>query len=311
MGIALLLIVACSPKDEEYYFKNLDIAVDKASSCDQALIKAATINDEKTLLKLKEDQECQAAFNALRKQSQLERDRERAEEERQRAIEQAAREQEISDLKKSISQSLSGKNWQEVIAEYFKQDECQKLFLDRDNYHCVAWKSLYEHALIEGKEQLSQESFADLNRKESIYCGLDKRRGSACDVWQQAREARVYQDLAGLDILALEALKEEYCSAKGEYQICAVWKERWQEQNKHVVDRLMKDDALFMERYNHCTTLVEEIRHSGKSWGERNRLEREIVNHYPCVQAAEAYRKRGLSRANFSTPVVLEKNVSK
>ncbi|WP_133243536.1 hypothetical protein [Ignatzschineria cameli] len=111
MGIALLLIVACSPKDEEYYFKNLDIAADKASSCDQALIKAATINDEKTLLKLKEDQECQAAFNALRKQSQLERDRERAEEERQRAIEQAAREQEISDLKKSISQSLSGKNW--------------------------------------------------------------------------------------------------------------------------------------------------------------------------------------------------------
>lgn len=157
MGIALLLIVACSPKDEEYYFKNLDIAVDKASSCDQALIKAATINDEKTLLKL----------------------------------------------------------------------------------------------------------------------------------------------------------KEEYCSAKGEYQICAVWKERWQKQNKRVVDRLMKDEALFMGRYNHCTTLVEEIRHSGKSWGERNSLEREIVNHYPCVQAAEAYRKRGLGWANFSTPVVLEKNVSK
>lgn len=236
VGGLTILLTACNPKDEAYYFKNLDVSVDKATSCDQALIKAAIVNDEKTMKKLEMDGECHAAFNALQKKSQLDRDSERAEMERQRTAEQVAREEAISDHKKNIMQSLPDNNWSAVITEYFKQDECQYRFLEQDNYHCAAWKSLYEGALIEGKEQLLQESFASLNQQEHFYCDLDKRRGSACDVWIQAIEERTYQDLSGLNIIELDALKERYCSFKVDPRICDVWKKRWSEQESIVID---------------------------------------------------------------------------
>lgn len=254
LGFISALLVACTPKDEDYYFKHLDKAEEKAKSCNSQLEKILMAGkDEKALAKLKADTECQAAFDALNKQKEIEREKERAERELKRQQELEAKQKAIKEAKNRISQSLTDKNWEEIIAEYLKQKECNNL-AQRNTPECMAWKEIYEEAFKSGEDQLSKENFETLTEQQATYCNLDKRPGSACDVWKKS----------------------------------------WNTQNAAIVNQFINDDQRFVETYNQCYDTMEKIRQSDEGRRVKTQLEREVTGSYPCYQIKEAYSKRGL-----------------
>ncbi len=292
VGLLSIFLVACGEKDENYYFEHQDKAQEKLQSCEEQMMKAFMNLDEKAGRAVDADAECNAAKAAIKKQHNLEYEQKRAEEELQKRLAEEARLKAISDIEAQLEKELAGKEWNAVISEYLKQTDCQSYSGGKEP-NCIAWKALYDKAVEQGKAELIQYAFADLKMQEPVYCGLDKRRGSACTVWAEARVARAELDLNGLDIEALSAVTDDYCK-NGEYNTCDVWKRAWQVKNDIIVKQLVEDDALFVETYNNCFAELTNIRQADLKWNEKNRREDAVVNSYPCNQAKQAYRNRGM-----------------
>ncbi|PWD80726.1 hypothetical protein DC083_06325 [Ignatzschineria ureiclastica] len=303
VGLLSVFLVACGEKDENYYFEHQDKAREKINSCEEQMMKAFMNLDEKAGRAIEADNECKAAKAAIKKQRNIEYEKEKAEKEQQKRLAEEARLKAITDIETQLEKELSGKEWPAVISEYLKQAECQQRFFNQDeDLNCVAWKVIYDKAVETGKTDLAQYSFIDLNAQEPVYCGLDKRRGSACTVWAEARVARAEIDLKPLDIEALSTVREDYCT-NGDYNTCNVWTKAWQVKNDVIVKQFVEDDELFVETYNNCFAEVTKIRQADLKWNERSRQEEAIVSSYPCDQARQAYRNRGMGVATYKQAI--------
>ncbi|UNM96915.1 hypothetical protein MMG00_03420 [Ignatzschineria rhizosphaerae] len=304
IGILGGILIGCGDRDETYFFENQKDAKETLKACEKRLETAITNGNEKEFKATIEDAECVAADSAIKKQRQLTYEKEQAERERLRKIEEVKRLQVIAEAKAKIVAEHTGKSWQQNISEYFKK-ECTTGFMQTPTIECAAWEEYYHDAVTEGKRLLSQFSFDELKAKKQEFCNLDQRRGSACSVWTEARDEKGREGLKGLDLLALERAKMDYCDDQLMFStLCQTWKNVWNSKSDELVKLLTNDDDLFMENYNTCFNEIQQIQNSDKSWFEKSDGESAIRNMSPCTQAATAYQRRGMGYNPYQQAVV-------
>lgn len=299
----IAILAGCGDHDEAYYFKHQDKAKETLQSCEKRLENALMSGDEKSFESLMENTECKAADAALKKQRRLDYEKAEAERERLKKLEEEKRLQAIAEEKAIIRQEHAGKTWQQNISEYLKI-ECQTGFMQTPTAQCAAWEEYYQDAVAEGREALLQFSFEDLKERRNEFCNLDQRRGSACEVWEKARNEKGSEALAGLDLFALEDKKVDYCDDQSAFStICQTWKNAWRAKSDELVTLLTNNDDLFVESYNTCFNEIERIQQSESSWREKSQGESAIRNMSPCTQAATAYQRRGMGYSPYKAPI--------
>lgn len=302
MGFVAVL-AGCGDHDEEYFFKHQDKAKETVQSCEKRLEKALMSGDEKSFESVMENVECKAADAALKKQRRLDYEKEQAERERLKKLEEEKRLQAIAEAKALIHEAHAGKNWQQNISEFLKI-ECKTGFMQAPTAECAAWDEYYQDAVNEGREALLQFSFEELKEKKGEFCHLDQRRGSACEVWEKARNEKGSEALTGLDIFALEETKGNYCDDQSAFStICQTWKNAWRVKSDELVTFLTNNDDLFVESYNTCFNEIKKVQNSELSWGEKSKGENAIRNMSPCTQAATAYQRRGMGYNPYKAPI--------
>lgn len=292
-GLLSVLLVGCGEHDEEYFFKHQDKAETKLKSCEEKIYAAIEKNDEKAYEKAFNDKECHAANAALKKQRQLDYEKEVAERELKKQREEEARLKEIATEKAAILEQHKNATWQTTISEYLKV-ECNQGFLQAPSPSCAAWKEIYDEAVTSGKTELLQFSFLELKEKENEFCNLDKRSGSVCSVWEMATSEQGKAELDGLDLSAIETKKADYCKDGSYSTNCRVWTNEWNQKSEELIKHFLNEDEIFVQTYNSCLTEIDKIRQSNGSWDERHQGESTIRTNSPCLQAERAYTRRGM-----------------
>ena len=137
-------------------------------------------------------------------------------------------------------------------------------------------------------------------------CKLDQRQGSNCSVAKSALEEKATEDLANADIQTIESQKPLYC-AEDIYSLNACrksWEEAFDRENEKHVKFFTDNDDEFITTFNSCADKIAAIEEQNLEWNEKNTLERKITEAYPCYQAKEAYRKRGMGYSvNFEKKI--------
>lgn len=305
MSIIGIVLTACGDRDEDYFFKNQDKAKGTFKACEQKLYKALENGDEKEFKTIQSDEECKAADSALKKQRLINWEQEQAERERLKQLEEAAKRKEILDEKEKIEMAHQGNSWQQNISAYLKLDRCETHLWQAPSTECAAWSEFYKDAVNEGETILSSFSFEELKEKENTFCALDKRRGSACEVWMNVRDAKGKAALSGLDLFEIETVKANYCHQENSFSsICQTWNNAWRVKSDQLVAYYTNEDDAFMETYNLCMDEIESVQNSEGDWREKSERESSIKSMSPCSQAATAYQRRGMGYAPFRGKIV-------
>lgn len=306
IGIALvgLILAACGDRDENYFFENQNKAKEHLKSCEEKLMDALENGNEKKFNEINNDAECLAAESALKKQRQLDWQKEQEERELQKKLAEEKRLQDIADTKALITADHQDKTWEKRVSEYLKQD-CNTGWFSTPTTECAAWSEFYEEAVDEGKAQLTALDFADLKTKANEYCKLDQRSGSSCAVWQEALADKGSSELENADIYTIEARKEEFCSDDiRNLNVCnRSWGDAWRAKNDELIKFYTDNDAEFIITYNQCVDRVQEVEAKGLRYGEKNRAISAVTKAAPCEQAAGAYRNRGMGYAQFQVKI--------
>lgn len=296
--IAGLGLTGCEEKNQEYYLKHIDSAKEKLEECRNDLNKAFRQNDEKLFEKIKNNTKCQAVENAIKEDRILQA---KLEQERKAAEEKLALEIEITAIKNQIAD----KSWKKSINEYLKVEGCNVLF-SAPSPKCKAWEIVYNEKVDEGKKELKQLSFEAIKEQMMSLCKLEQRRGSNCAVAQSALEEKATEDLANADIQTIESQKPLYC-AEDIYSLNACrksWEKAFDRENEKHVKFFTDNDDEFIRTFNSCADKIADIEAQNLKWNEKNTLERKIAETYPCHQAKEAYRKRGMGYSvNFEKKI--------
>ena len=286
--VASLALAGCEEKNQEYYSKHIDSAKEKLNECDKTLYKAMKENDEKLFTKITQDPECLAADSAI---TEDRKQQEKLEQERKEAEQKQALETELTAIKNQVA----GKSWQESINEYLKVDECNALFSTRSP-KCKAWKIIYNEKVDEGKKELIKLPFEGIKEQMGSLCKLDKRPNSNCSVAELVLEEKAKEDLANADIQTVEAKKSIYC-AEDIYSSNACrksWEDAWDRESDKHVKFFTENDEEFINTFNSCADKIATLDAQKLEWSQKNNLERQITDTFPCYQAKMAYSKRGM-----------------
>ena len=286
--VASLALAGCEEKNQEYYSKHIDSAKEKMDECNKNLDKAVKKSDEKLFIKITQDPECLAASDAIKEdriqQAKLEQERKEAEQKQ-------ALETELTTIKNQIA----GKSWQESINEYLKIEGCNALF-STPSPKCKAWKIIYNEKVDEGKKELIKLPFEGIKEQMGSLCKLDKRPNSNCSVAELVLEEKAKEDLANADIQTVEAKKSIYC-AEDIYSSNACrksWESAWDRESDKHVKFFTENDEEFINTFNSCADKIATLDAQKLEWSQKNDLERQITDTYPCYQAKMAYSKRGM-----------------
>lgn len=305
IGVALigLILAACGDRDQNYFFENQDKAKEQLKSCEKKLMDAIENGDKKKYEAVKSDAECLAAESALKKQRQLDWQKEQEERELQRKLAEEKKLQDIADAKAIIVADHQDKTWEKRISEYLKND-CYRSW-GRMTPECTAWKEFYDETVAEGKAQLVALDFADLKTKANDYCNLDQRSGSSCAVWQEALADKGSTELENADIYTIEARKEEFCSNDiRNLSVCnSSWGNAWRSQNDELIKFFTDNDAEFITTYNQCIDRIQEVEAQGLQYGEKYQALDAIKGAAPCSQVANSYRNRGMGYSPFQAKI--------
>lgn len=304
MGVLGAILAGCGDRDEEYFFKNQDKAKTVLKSCEEKLLNALENGNEKEFKALEADAECRAANSALKKQRQLDWEKERAEEELKKKLAQEARLKEIADEKAKIVAANSNNSWEKNVSEYLKQD-CNVPLWGEPTVACAAWIEFYDEAVAKGKAELAAFSFDDLKDKSKEFCALDQRRGSTCAIWQDALADKGVEELKGADIYVLEARRDEFCAQDiSNLAVCnQSWRKAWDAKNEELVKYFTDNDAEFVQTYNQCVEQLDEIRDQKLGYFKMEEASRLITRKAPCQQAADAYSRRGMGYSPFKVKI--------
>lgn len=316
IGIAVLgaILAGCGDRDEAYFFEHQDKAEAHLKACENKFMKAIEKEDEKALIALEKDPECNAAQEALAKQAQLDWEKEIAqrelarkvaEEKRLQAIaeEEAKRAQEIADMKATIVANNKDLSWEKRVSEFLKQD-CKSGW-GTPTAECAAWFEFYDEAVTEGKAALAQVDFEVLRGGSKEYCSLDQRSGSSCAVWQEALAEKGAKELEGAEIDVIEARKEEFCGdGLGNLAVCRdSWRSAWRIKNEALVKFFVDNDAEFITVYNSCVDQLDAVNAQNLRYAAKSEAKSRITDAAPCKQAANAYSNRGMGYSAFKVKI--------
>lgn len=304
LGILVLgVLVGCGEKNEEYFFQNQDKAKDKIAVCEADLEKAFKNKDEKAFEKVRNNAECNAANDALKKQRQI--DYEKAYKERELQAKLAAekraeekrlaaekREAEITQFKKQLDGDHKDKSWQDKLTEVLKM-ECTRVY--DPSLECIAAEQFKEESMNEGLKSLESSSFDEVVAQEKELCSRDKREGSACTVWKKSLVQKTEILVAELNLFDLETQKSQFCDNRNfPREVCGTWSKRWDEQSELLVKLFVDDFDLFKKTYNACVADVATVKSQKLGWSKESEAMNKITRYAPCYQASQAYSKRGL-----------------
>ena len=304
LGVLVLgVLVGCGEKNEEYYFQNLDKAKEKVASCKEEAGNAFKNRDDKAFDKVRNNPECNAASDALQKQRQIEYEKKVQAQELERKLAAEKRESEIAEFKNKLIEEHKEQPWQDKLTSALKF-ECQREFFAEPGVDCVAWESFHEDAINEGLKTLEASSFDDVVAKEAEFCSRDKRRGSACTVWQKSLEQKTTALVSELNLFDLEAQKAQFCDNRSfPREVCQAWSNRWDEQSKLLVKVFMDDFDVFKDTYNACVTDIATIKSQKLGWSKEHDAISAITRSAPCYQARDAYSQRGLGYSEFDKTI--------
>lgn len=294
-----LLLTGCNEeKDQAYYLKNLDKAQSKKAECEKVFKQAFEKNDKDAFEKLRKDLECQAADKAIKEDRQI-----KAEQERQ--AKEAVDRAEIDKLKVDWQKQLEGKNWQET-AHLFVNSECAQygnLFggfhVPKDNFSCRALVEIYEENVEKGKIELLKSSFEELAEQEKNFCNQDKRRYSACFIWEEALGVQATEHFAQMDIQSLEKLQDKYqqYNTKRPQKEAEAFRKIFETKGQEVIENYVKNPEQLKIDYNQCVDKLNAIGDQIKQYKAWSK----VAESYPCTYASKARSKLGFSWDNFKT----------
>ncbi|MGX2949794.1 hypothetical protein ACWIUA_02635 [Ursidibacter sp. B-7004-1] len=285
-------LTACSEKDKEYYLSHIEKAQEKVQQCRQEQEKAFLANNKEQYQAVKNDKECQAAHLAMKEHIQKKEEEERLAKE---AKEKAAIEQAKQELNKELSQL----NWQETV-QRFVNHQCSQIYISNENYECRAFKSIYDERVEDAKKELSKANFTELLTQEKQYCSRDKRKYSACSIWQDVITEVGRTHFSALPFQELSSLRQNHCVYDGRsLAACHIWERVNLEKEKEIVDAYTKDYESLKKDYNQCVKLLAAIDDNWKNIEKRDN----IASKYPCPQTMEARSKLGLPYDRFKTPM--------
>ncbi len=322
IGVLGAILVGCGDRDENYFFENQEKAASHLKSCEEKLMSALENGDKNKFETLRNDAECKAADSALkkqrqldyekeiaeyelqRKQRQLDREKEEAERELQRKLAEEKRLQEIAAEKAKIIAANEGNTWDKEISEFLKQD-CNPSGWGEPTVECTAWIEFYDEAKAKGKKALAQLDFVDLKAQSKEYCSLDQRRGSSCAIWQEALAEKGVEELKGADIDTIEARKDEFCADEiRNLAVCSTsWRQAWNDRNEALIKHFVDNDQEFVQTYNSCVDQLTAVEDKKLPYDQRYKEKSAITQTAPCQQAGNAYTKRGMGYSPFDAKI--------
>lgn len=197
MGVCLSL-TACSEKDEAYYLKHIDEAKTKWAQCEKEAEAAMRSKDKSALETLMaKDSECNLVRNAIKEDTRLQREKEENER-------KAKLEADIAQAKAQLKQQYDALPWQEFVKAYVNST-CPSSW--GTTPECEAMKAFYQEKTQPVITELRTKGLANLLKEEQNYCKQDKRRYSACDVWQTAVKEQATEEFQAMTLEQLDALK--------------------------------------------------------------------------------------------------------
>lgn len=297
--VATLSLSACNEeKDQVYYLKNIDKATAKKSECEAKIKQAIKAKDEATLNKIKQDAECHAAHNAVREDRRIKVEQEKA---AQEALEQ----EEIKKEKIRLTQQLGQLDWQ-AVAHYFVNSDCAKYGINEggfgipaENYICRATAQLYKEKAEQGKQILLSSPYEALRKEEKTYCNQDKRKYSACSIWEEALGIQAKSFFEQMDFAALEKQRDDYAmwGNKHPFSVKQAFEQIFKERENAIIENYTKQYGSLKQDYNQCVEQLSTIKDDLKNYQQRQA----IFAYYPCSQAQKARVKLGLNDDDFKT----------
>lgn len=294
-----LSLSACSEeKDQAYYLKNISKAEAKQSECGTKLTKAMQAKDEAAFKRLLEDAECKAAEQAIKEDKRIKREQEAA---AKAALLQA----EIDKEKARLQQELGDLDWK-ATAHYFVNSDCAKYGIDErgfgipeQNYTCRALAQLYKAQAEIGKDELVKFSYEELKSQEKTYCQQDKRKYSACSIWEEALAIQAEPFFEKQEFAQLEKQAEEYSMWRDNHPISErkAFEKIFKAKEQAIIESYIKDYASLKQTYNQC---VEQLKQIGDHW-KKHKERATVTQFYPCSQAQTARTKLGLGYDDFKT----------
>lgn len=282
LGLALGL-TACKEKDEAYYLEHIDDAKAKMEQCEKDARSAMEAKDKDALEKLMaKGSECNLANNAIREHK-------RQEWEKEKQARQAQKAAEIAQEKAKLQQQYGEQSWQE-FAKTFTNSACANRWDSKPE--CEAMKALYAEKTDPAIAQFSQQPLQDLLAQEAQYCKQDKRRYSACDVWQKGVELRATQDFEAMSLEELNKLKA-YDNDYTKDQPNNAWRKVFKAKSEAYVEQLTQNYDQLKEVYNACVDRAS----SAKGWEQKYK----VTGDYPCRQASYARTRLQLPSDDFKT----------
>ncbi|MBN6077352.1 hypothetical protein HYE59_07360 [Aggregatibacter actinomycetemcomitans] len=282
VGLCLNLS-ACSEKDAAYYLSHIDEAKTKWTQCENDMETAMRTKDKAALEKIMaKGSECDLVRNAIKEDKRLQLEKEKNEREAQKAA-------EIAKAKELIEQQYGSQSWQEFV-KTFVNSKCTNIW--GKTPECEAMESLYQEKTQPIIKELKAKGLNSLLNEEQNYCKQDKRRYSACDVWQTAVKEQATEEFQAMSLEQLNALKAYDEDYKKE-QPRQAWRSVFKEKEDAYIKQLTENYDQLKEIYNTCVDQVQ----SAKNWSEKHR----ISSDYPCRQASSARIRLQLPSDDFQT----------
>lgn len=296
-----ILLTGCSEeKNQAYYLKNIDNAKAKKMECENKLKEIWKSKDEKAFEALRKDAECNAAINAIKEDREIKAEQERQAKEAQARI-------EIDKEKAKIKQELGQADWKAVAhyvvnsncAQYSNQFSKTGFHIPKDNYQCQAMVEIYLENVELAKTDLLKFSYNDLITQEKEYCSKDKRKLSACDIWQQATGIQAEKAFEAQTLQELEKQKADHgmFNNKYPYTVSKAFEKAFKVKEQAVIENYTKNYDLLKQDYNQC---VEKLKSIGDHYSKSEERIK-VYDFYPCSQAKDARQKLGLPYDNFKT----------
>ena len=189
-SLAVVFLIGCSPKDEAYYTAHIDDAKNKIASCEDKAEEAFKEADKEALEKIMGDEECRAATSANRyfEQEQTKLKRKLAEEKRQ---------SESQVLREEILNKYQGLSWQEFFVAYNAPDFRGGRHALDEGYRIQ--NEILKTKQVEAKKDIGSNEYDVLLKQKNKYCEKDRRRVSACVVYEEVmnlKKSNIIENLA-------------------------------------------------------------------------------------------------------------------
>ncbi|NEN75392.1 hypothetical protein F9B74_03495 [Pelistega sp. NLN82] len=286
MLASTLGLVACSEKDQTYYFNHIDEAEKKIAQCEKELNAAFEKSDETKMEAIfAKESECFVAREALKEYRDIQRENKRREEEIRKKV-------ELEKIKTDIQNQYGSQSWQE-FSHTFVNSECSKMMFADDK--CELMKEFYKEKITPAIAEMRGNGLEALLEEKQTYCKQDQRLYSTCDVWTTAVKEQAKEDFEKLAFNDLAKLKDKYCanSSFANPEPCGTYRTVFNEKEEVFIKLLTQKYDSLKVIYNLC---IDQIKLEN-NWEKKHRIKLDV----PCSQAKAARSELHLPYDDFET----------